>query len=305
MQNSNRPFDLGKLDFEGIRKRRRKKLLLFSLPVCIIVGLVAIKMLSIPILSSVAHGQYKNKQYDATVGWMAPLNLVNIFEPYIVSYNQGNAFYKKGDFVKAEERYRKALEMVPAKHECSVRINLSLSIEAQADRLVNDKKYDEAIVRYDEIKAILRDGEDSCSVKLIDDHKNQPDKKDDSKDKQDESGGEDSQNETERQDENQSRESNDQQDEFDQSDNKKVSEKLEERVIKKSNDAKKARNQDNFQDSESTSDDQNSEKTDDIKNKIKKLEDISSQSQLKMKQRQQSNSNDYEISSRRYETKVW
>ena len=62
-----RPFDLAKLDFEGIRLRKRKKLFLFSsLPVGVVM-LITIKMLSLPILSGVAHMNYGQSQNDSAI----------------------------------------------------------------------------------------------------------------------------------------------------------------------------------------------------------------------------------------------
>jgi hypothetical protein len=55
---------------------------------------------------------------------------------------------------------------VPKTRECPVRINLALSIEAQADALASEKRYDQAIIRYDEANAVLHDGEDSCGVQF-------------------------------------------------------------------------------------------------------------------------------------------
>lgn len=164
--SNQRPFDLAKLDFEGRRLRRRKRLLLYSLPACIFCLLLGAKFLSIPILAGVAQQNYTTMQYDSALGWLGPLRLANWFESFKVSYNSGNALYGKGDYVEAESRFRRALESVPFAHECDVRINLALSIEAQADALLAKKQYDQAIVRYDDVKAVLYDGQDSCGVQF-------------------------------------------------------------------------------------------------------------------------------------------
>ncbi len=164
-----RPFDLAKLDFEGIRRRRRRKLLLFSLPVCLVVVVVALKFLSLPVLSQVAHSYYAGGRYDIAHDILGPLGMANWFESYKQPFNQGNAFYKKGDFVGAEVHYRTALVTVPEEKECDVRINLALSIEAQADEFLGKKDFDKAIVRYDDVKAVLQDGKDACGVQFSDD----------------------------------------------------------------------------------------------------------------------------------------
>ncbi len=167
--STERPFDLGKLDFEGIRRRRRRKLLLFSLPVCFVIVMIALKLLSLPILSQIAHSYYMNGRYDIAHGVLKPLGLANWFESYKQPFNQGNALYKKGDFVGAEAHYRTALVTVPEEKECDVRINLALAIEAQADEFLGKKNFDKAIIRYDDVKAVLQDGKDACGVQFSDD----------------------------------------------------------------------------------------------------------------------------------------
>ena len=164
--NPQRPFDLKKLDFETARLAKRRKLLLFSLPITFVIMIVCLKLLSVPLLSSVAHNSYKSSQYDSANQWLFPLYIANWMEPYKLLFNHGNALYKQGDYQAAEGRYREALETVPEKQECSVRINLALSIEAQADALIAKKSYDNAVILYDDMKAVLYDGEDSCGVRF-------------------------------------------------------------------------------------------------------------------------------------------
>ena len=53
---------------------------------------------------------------------------------YKIHYNYGNTLYKRRDFSKAINEYRKALDWnLPHDKECSVRINLALSIIADID----------------------------------------------------------------------------------------------------------------------------------------------------------------------------
>ena len=164
--NKNRPFDLKKLDFEKIRLEKRRKLLRYSFPVCAVILLAAVKLTSFPLLSLAAHAAYKNGDNIQASFRLSPIYAMNLFESYKVFFNDGNALYKQARYDLAEKQFRQALQKAPKMRECPVRINLALSIEAQADALASEKHYDRAIIRYDEANAVLHDGEDSCGVQF-------------------------------------------------------------------------------------------------------------------------------------------
>ena len=57
------------------------------------------------------------------------LTFANFYQSYIAHYNRGNIYYNQHNFDEAIKEYNKALEChVPDKKECSIRINLALSI---------------------------------------------------------------------------------------------------------------------------------------------------------------------------------
>lgn len=69
---------------------------------------------------------YNYSYYEVT---MNPILLLNWSEPYIAHYNQGNLYYKEGWYVEAVDSYYNALEYdMPQERECSVRINIALSM---------------------------------------------------------------------------------------------------------------------------------------------------------------------------------
>ena len=127
--------------------------------------LITIKMLSLPVLSGFAHMNYGQSQNDSAISWLQPLTWANWMEPYKVYFNQG-MLISNLEIWSIRRKFRQALESVPEVKECDVRINLALSIEQQADRLLSEKKYDAAILKYDDAKAVLYDGEDSCNVRF-------------------------------------------------------------------------------------------------------------------------------------------
>ena len=269
--NRQRPFDLKKLDFDAIRLARRRKLLLYSLPITSVVIVICLKILSVPILSSVAHLSYEGSRHSSASQWLLPLYVANWIEPYKLPFNHGNTLFKQGDYQAAEGRYRQALERVPEKQECSVRINLALSIEAQADALMAKKSYDSAIILYDDMKAVLYDGEDSCGVQfnetLIDTEDSSDDKK------------------------------------YDDSDSGQAK-KLMKRAQEKSNSAKRLRNNDT-----PTSDSNESKLANDgsIEERLEKLEQQSLQSQVERakSKEQEQRRDDIDNDDRSYGSKNW
>lgn len=68
----------------------------------------------------------KNNTYT---GSAEALTFANFYQPYIAHYNRGNIFYNQHNYEEAIKEYNKALKChVPDKKECSIRINLALSI---------------------------------------------------------------------------------------------------------------------------------------------------------------------------------
>ena len=57
------------------------------------------------------------------------ISIMNFYEPYIAPYNYGNYYYQKKKYNKAYEKYTEALKYnIPKKRECSVRINIGMTL---------------------------------------------------------------------------------------------------------------------------------------------------------------------------------
>ena len=57
------------------------------------------------------------------------LTNTDIFQKYVASYNYGNVLYKNEKYDEAIEAYQEALDNnIPKHKECSIRVNLALSI---------------------------------------------------------------------------------------------------------------------------------------------------------------------------------
>lgn len=273
----NRPFDLAKLDFEGIRLRKRKKLLLLSAPLAIIVAVIMLKMLSIPVFSTIGYNNYDKLQYDSAISWLQPLTWFNWMEPYKVHFNQGNASFKSGKYEAAEQKFRQALESVPEDRECDVRINLALSLEQQADAFLSEKKYDEAILKYDDVKAVIYDGQDSCGVQFHNKYVNSDSGGDD------EGEGDGDKQESDTQDNNDG-----------SGDNQQDAKNIEKRVREKSSSAKQMRNNDEVSQGDERESSQQELKS--TEEKMKQLEQNANRAQQERAKNQQSQrqNDDYE-----------
>ncbi|MGB4761802.1 MAG: hypothetical protein WBP12_00430 [Candidatus Saccharimonas sp.] len=164
MNNSMRPFDLAKIDTEGVRKERRKRLLLWSLPVCVVVTIGLLWIVLLLTSNTLGRTAYTKGDYQQSANYFGWLRLVNGIEPYKMEYNYGTARLRVRDFVGSRQSLERALELhVPSSFECRVRVNLVLAIVGDADAKAANRKYDDAIVLYDDAKAVI-DARD-CGLK--------------------------------------------------------------------------------------------------------------------------------------------
>lgn len=160
--SNNRPYDLSVLDFKKNRLRKRKLLVLYSLPVTVPLLLFALILALFLMSFSLAHSSYNKTDYAMANTQLQSALWLNYFDRGAILYDYGNILYKQSKFSESQTQYEKALEFIDQARECSVRINLVLALEAQSDSLTANKKYDEAIVLLDKAKSVIRDGSDSC-----------------------------------------------------------------------------------------------------------------------------------------------
>lgn len=144
------------MDVDAKRLKRRKKWLLLSIAPITVFLLAAIKLVTPTITTSLLQSMYEEGNYNAAQFWGTVNSFINIIEPYKAHFNNGTVLFRLHRYIDAEKELNQALLRNPPKDVvCEVRVNLALSIEAQADILSEEKKYDESIILYDKARTTL------------------------------------------------------------------------------------------------------------------------------------------------------
>lgn len=102
----------------------RKKVLALITIILIVILLKLIYNMSInnALIKKYKAGEYSESQAKA-------LTFLNFHEKYVAHYNYGNILYQNGEYEKAIEEYKKAINgSVPKNKECNIRINYALAI---------------------------------------------------------------------------------------------------------------------------------------------------------------------------------
>lgn len=148
MSQSLRPLDISKLDFEGNRKRRRKKLLIRSLPVVGILLLACIWLVLPTFATSRASAANTSGAYNTAQNWLKALVTNTVFESYKQPLNCGIVATNNKQFDEASEYFRKAIALAPELEKCFIRIQSVLSSELAGDDAVSRDDTQAAITYY-------------------------------------------------------------------------------------------------------------------------------------------------------------
>lgn len=136
------------------KKRKIRKWVGFgSIPVLLVAALLVAKLLS---MYSAAHMSIASfitgdgSGVSRAAQWQYPLNY---FEPFKAPFNNAIGHAANAQFTPARAEFEKALDLVTGLEECSVRVNLSITIERlgdlkdqAGDAYAAKKLYDEALV---------------------------------------------------------------------------------------------------------------------------------------------------------------
>lgn len=84
---------------------------------------------------------------------------VNVFEPWIAPFDEGDAAFLLADYPRARDLFITALTSVPHEQECTVRINLALAYEAIGDAAARSGVPDDATAAWQNGITALTDGD--------------------------------------------------------------------------------------------------------------------------------------------------
>lgn len=144
------------------RKRRRRRLVLWSLPVVLIAALFSAKTLSAAMAADQAAGHYASKDYEAAANAARAQLFLNIFEQWKAHFNLGDAYVGLGVLDDAQKEFETALELASGADECTVRVNLALLFELRGDNAADAGAVDEARTEYDAALAVIAAADEGC-----------------------------------------------------------------------------------------------------------------------------------------------
>lgn len=110
-----------------------RKVLLISLPFWLVVALLCVKLISLSVENRAGMASYESGDHGSAKTHFSRLGIGNIAERWIAPYNRGTAHFQLRQYPAAQKDFHKAVQTAPPEHQCTVRINLALTLEALGD----------------------------------------------------------------------------------------------------------------------------------------------------------------------------
>ncbi|MGO1973256.1 MAG: hypothetical protein ACTH2Q_09895 [Propionibacteriaceae bacterium] len=111
----------------------RRRLLLWSLPVLLLLLLFAGKSISMVAVNESGRDAYAAEDPGRAVDGFDRLHTLNLFQRWIAPFNSGTARTAAGDLAPARADLMLALERAPQPKKCLVAVNLAHTLEALGD----------------------------------------------------------------------------------------------------------------------------------------------------------------------------
>lgn len=124
----------------------RRRLLILSAPVAVLVVVAALKMISVAVIGHSAVSDYARGDGPGLRNDAARLGVINVIEPARAPFTAGAADVLDGRLADADVHFGQALDRSPG--SCEVRVNLELVRETQGDVEAAAGRTAQAVERY-------------------------------------------------------------------------------------------------------------------------------------------------------------
>ncbi len=148
MSVQRRPYDMAQLDTEATRRHKRKRFLLWSTPLTLILLCAAAWCLAPFVATTVARSDADAGRYDSAVTWLTIASVNQATEPYKLAFNQGIIATHRHDFEAAAKYFRQAIVRAPSSEQCLIRVQDVLSSELGGDAMSARLQHQQAVQYY-------------------------------------------------------------------------------------------------------------------------------------------------------------
>ncbi len=148
----------------GMRTRRR--LLVLSAPVALVLVLAIVKIVSAVVAGNAAATAFADRDNDALRGAVDALNVVNIVEPAKASFAAGTLAVLENRIEDADREFSASLA---SSESCATRVNLEFVQETLGDRAFAALDGEEALARWVSARAVVAQAEAGCFAANNDD----------------------------------------------------------------------------------------------------------------------------------------
>jgi hypothetical protein len=142
--------------------RLRRRLLVFSAPVAVLMVVAILKSASVVIAGGSAATDFAHRDNGALRGDVAVLSLLNVVEPAKAYFAAGDLAVLDGRLEDADVQFATALDRTDPAATCPVRINLELVRETLGDRAAGVLDGNAAVTRYRDALAMVDGAPAGC-----------------------------------------------------------------------------------------------------------------------------------------------
>lgn len=142
--------------------RLRRRLLVYSAPVALLLVIALLKLSSVIIAGGLASSDYARRDADALRRDVAVLDVLNVVEPARAYFAAGNLAVLEGRLEDADHQFGQALARTNADDSCPARVNLELVRETLGDHAAETADGNAAVAAYLDALSVVDGAPPGC-----------------------------------------------------------------------------------------------------------------------------------------------
>jgi hypothetical protein len=140
----------------------RRRLLVYSAPVVLVVMLLVAKLVSVAVAGTSAVSRFSDGDIEALSGDVATLQILNIVEPARTHQAAGALAVLEGRLEDADREFALALHRTRQDNSCEARVDLELVRETRGDRAAAATDAEAAVGYYSAAKEVVEQAPQGC-----------------------------------------------------------------------------------------------------------------------------------------------